>query len=217
LPAAYRDRGWGLWRWDGTPGGTEQVYLFLPGQPCQGSTTYSRGPQQLTDLGSFLLLSASDGVHGRELWRSDGTPAGTWLVRNINTNVDEYGENSSSPFAITRLGGVAVFGAPSRGAPADPELWRSDGSEAGTVQVSSVPPVRVGGGEGEAEVHLRRLLEDRQTACGPVGMPRGDGVVVLDREGEFAAAFRTRLRLDAAASSEAQQHAALQREHREGR
>ena len=34
--------------------------------------------------GSTLFFTANDGIHGPELWKSDGTEAGTVLVKNIN-------------------------------------------------------------------------------------------------------------------------------------
>jgi ELWxxDGT repeat protein len=35
-------------------------------------------------VGDTLYFAADDGSHGTELWRTDGTRAGTWLVKDIN-------------------------------------------------------------------------------------------------------------------------------------
>src|SRR5262245_5297888 len=41
-------------------------------------------PEGLTVVGQTLYFSADDGIHGRELWRSDGTAAGTSMVADLN-------------------------------------------------------------------------------------------------------------------------------------
>jgi ELWxxDGT repeat protein len=41
-------------------------------------------PDYLTNVGGTLFFAADDGTHGNELWRSDGTGAGTRLVKDIN-------------------------------------------------------------------------------------------------------------------------------------
>src|SRR5262249_55432693 len=41
-------------------------------------------PLNLIAMNGILYFTADDGVHGRELWQSAGTPAGTFLVRDIN-------------------------------------------------------------------------------------------------------------------------------------
>src|SRR5262245_16839844 len=40
-------------------------------------------PDYLTAVGRMLFFAADDGVHARELWKSDGTPPGTTLVKDI--------------------------------------------------------------------------------------------------------------------------------------
>src|SRR5438105_2584506 len=43
----------------------------------------SSTPLNLVQVGSTAFFTADDGVNGRELWKSDGTPAGTSLVKDI--------------------------------------------------------------------------------------------------------------------------------------
>src|SRR5262249_10803280 len=62
---------------------------------------------------------------GVELWASDGTEAGTRLVRDLNP-----GPDNSSPYAFTDLGGTAFFVAST--ADGGSAVWKSDGTEAGT-------------------------------------------------------------------------------------
>ena len=47
----------------------------------------------MTAVGDTLFFTADDGVNGNELWKSDGTEAGTVLVKDINP-----GSGSSSPY-----------------------------------------------------------------------------------------------------------------------
>jgi len=68
-------------------------------------------------------------TYGYELWKSDGTTAGTYLIADINP-----GTNSSSPYYFTPLGNKMLFNATSA---AGTGLWISDGTPAGTKQISS--------------------------------------------------------------------------------
>lgn len=76
--------------------------------------------------GDFTALDflAGDGTHGQELFRSDGTEAGTRLIKDINPNGD------SVPLEITPYDGRVFFSA-DEGVHGN-ELWTSDGTADGT-------------------------------------------------------------------------------------
>ena len=119
-----------LWATDLTAGGTRLVSDIDPrGQGTNFPADSSPGP--LVPLGGISLFAASEETHGRELWASDGTAAGTRLVADLLP-----GTGSSSPHDLTLLGGRVWFLA------ADPQnaggeaLWASDGTAAGTRLVA---------------------------------------------------------------------------------
>jgi ELWxxDGT repeat protein len=70
----------------------------------------------LTAFGGVLLFAAADGKHGPELWGSDGTWAGTILLRDLAP-----GAMGSEPGEFTTSGRFLYFAAtnPSAGE----ELW----------------------------------------------------------------------------------------------
>ena len=110
----------------------ELVVDIRPGKP--GAT-----PSELTERGGTLYFFANDGKHGYELFQSDGTPAGTRMLRDIRKGPGK----GSEPFGLlsTDLGlfFTADDGETGR------ELWRSDGSEAGTLRVFDIDPGRGSG------------------------------------------------------------------------
>ena len=93
----------------------------------------SSNPASLTAVGNTLFFAANDGVHGTELWKSDGTAAGTRMVKNIRP----YGK-SSSPMNLTNVNGKLFFTA--NDGKHGRELWRSDGSKAGTLMIKDIVP-----------------------------------------------------------------------------
>jgi large repetitive protein len=90
-------------------------------------------PLEFTLAGGVYYFSADDGVHGRELWRTGGTPASTHLVADLCP-----GPCGSQPQALTALGGALVFTAADGVTGREP--WRSDGTDAGTTLLRDVCP-----------------------------------------------------------------------------
>jgi ELWxxDGT repeat protein len=88
-------------------------------------------PLGLTHVGGTLFFSANDGTTGQELWKSDGTEAGTVRVRDIVPG--SGGSYPGGPFGhnMQRVNGALFFVCMYPGR----ELWKTDGTEAGTVRV----------------------------------------------------------------------------------
>ena len=127
--------GWELWKSDSSRAGTVLVKDInrresMPDHP--GSW-----PSSLTAVGGRLFFSANDEVHDVELWKSDGSRAGTVLVRDIATRGSGY-RSSSDPGDLAKLRGQLFFAA--RDDTHGRELWKSDGSRAGTVMVKNIDP-----------------------------------------------------------------------------
>ncbi|MGQ9892619.1 MAG: ELWxxDGT repeat protein, partial [Roseiflexus sp.] len=119
-----------LWRSDGTPSGTTLVRDIRAGS--QGSfTIYRRGG--LTDVANTLFFVADDGVHGFELWRSDGTPDGTAMVRDLRPGPESaFTHNGTFAVMNDTLYFIASSGEVTDG------LWRSDGTDEGTYLLRDV-------------------------------------------------------------------------------
>ncbi|ANE51421.1 ELWxxDGT repeat protein [Flavisolibacter tropicus] len=77
-------------------------------------------------LNNVSYFFSNDGIHGNELWRSDGTTAGTYLVKDINP----FGDASSGGANIIAANGLLFFAASTGDYGLEP--WVSDGTEAGT-------------------------------------------------------------------------------------
>jgi trimeric autotransporter adhesin len=98
------------------------------------------GPRRLVDVEGTLFFIAADEVHGSELWRSDGRPEGTRLVRDVRPGPDPPGcfRCDIGPFALSRVGARLFFNADDGLHGYEP--WVSDGTEAGTHMVEDINP-----------------------------------------------------------------------------
>lgn len=104
----------------------------------------SSNPKEIVNVNGTAYFVANDGTHGQELWKSDGTLAGTVLVKDI-VNLGEPGNAGSNPKYLTNVNGTLYFSA--WNSIDNSELWRSDGTEAGTTRVlATQQAVKRGGG-----------------------------------------------------------------------
>lgn len=152
------------WVTDGTPAGTRRVLegggmpvgrlangmlLFSSGDDSRlslsdgtaaGTQVLAEGLGQWTTSTAILqggrsaVLGGFDPAHGVELWRTDGTPGGTGLLRDLLVG-DRGG---SFPKDFLRLGDRALFTA--RESAHGGEIWESDGTPDGTRLFGEIEP-----------------------------------------------------------------------------
>lgn len=121
------------WITDGTDAGTRLLRDIAPGA---ASSSPGKQDREILAAGDHLFFSASDGVHGRELWRTDGTEAGTLLVRDVNPGA---ASGIVSDFAaFLEAGGELIF--PADDGAHGQEAWRSDGTSEGTRMLGEIAP-----------------------------------------------------------------------------
>jgi len=131
-----------LWKTDGTSAGTMLLSTVSPLGP---HITPGAGPLRAKhypkggSANSLFFFAADDGVHGYELWQSDGTMAGTYMVKDIYE-----GATSSNPENIIVVSGLVFFTTSVNDCYSSPcELWRSDGTPGGTLFLTTIqmPPL----------------------------------------------------------------------------
>jgi ELWxxDGT repeat protein len=98
-----------------------------------GSEPFRQFEPEWTPVGNTLFFRTWDVDHGMELWKTDGTPEGTVLVKDILP-----GLAASDPRDLTPAGNLLFFSA--RDAAHGRELWVTDGTEAGTRLVQDLFP-----------------------------------------------------------------------------
>ena len=136
-PTPGTQHGNELWRSDGTA--AVLVMDINSGTHFNGSSTVANdsNPTGLTRSGSFVYFTANDGVHGVQLWKSDGTTPGTTMVTNINS-----GGSGFNATDLTDIGGTLYFTADdgTHGS----QVWKSDGTSGGTIMISNLQPTTGG-------------------------------------------------------------------------
>jgi large repetitive protein len=160
---AYRplENAGALWVTNGTRETTFQLLEF--------ASTYQLGyyrrwvPEQ-----GLLYFDFDDGAHGFELWRTDGTAAGTFMVVDLAP-----GPSGSGPAELTDFGGELFFSADDGTGRA---LWKSDGTARGThLVINTWPGNPHGGGASFLNVVAGRLVFVAGTAERGYELWRSDG------------------------------------------
>jgi ELWxxDGT repeat protein len=125
-----------LWVTDGTPAGTRFVKNIQPPSPNEYVEVFA--DHAAASAGNALFFFADDGIHGMELWRSDGTETGTSLVKDIAPGAASSFVRIVEGSEMTEYHGLLYFIADDgvHGA----ELWRSDGTAQGTFMVKDINP-----------------------------------------------------------------------------
>lgn len=130
LHLEHQEDGKQYWTTDGTAAGTQFIKEYTPPEDSFFLTTsiYSF-PQS-----NRVLFSVKDSLHGIELWVSDGTEAGTQILKDINP---EGSSMYSYEHDLHYLNGHYYF------LGYDPinksQLWRTDGTPDNTEMVTNEP------------------------------------------------------------------------------
>jgi ELWxxDGT repeat protein len=103
---------------------------------CDVNPGAADGASSLVAGDERLFFVGDDGIHGDEPWSSDGTTTGTGLLRDIFPGSDSGMPESDAQ--LSAFDRVLVFAADD--GQSGFELWRSDGTQSGTLQVQDIAP-----------------------------------------------------------------------------
>jgi ELWxxDGT repeat protein len=122
--------GYEVWVTDTTKAGTKLLKDIAPG--TVGS--YPDADNMLfTVVDGLLYFAANDGVHNSELWKTDGTTAGTKLAADIRPGSragnPQYLNATTNAMYINATDGTHGY-----------ELWKFDGTKGGTSLLKDIRP-----------------------------------------------------------------------------
>jgi ELWxxDGT repeat protein len=114
-----------LWATDGTNAGTQQI-------SSASNSSFDAVNTKPTLYNGKMIFTGYDTTGNQEPFITDGTVAGTVILKNINPTV------ASTPQEYTLYNGYVIFAA--NDGTNGTELWRTDGTGAGTILVKDINP-----------------------------------------------------------------------------
>jgi ELWxxDGT repeat protein len=118
-----------IWTSDGSESGTFMIKDIRPGNASSAATNGII----FKEFNNEVYFAANDGISGTEIWKTNGTAAGTVLVKDIS-----FSNNSSmTAFRETvEYNGKLYFSA--KDETHGNELWQTDGTNSGTTLVADL-------------------------------------------------------------------------------
>ena len=159
---AIDSNGFELWRTDGTEEGTYLLKDINPGQE-DGIGNFGNHDENFIIWNDVLYFTAETEETDFELWRSDGTTEGTYLLKNIRMDFGSF-SSGSFPEDYVVFNQNLFFGTREG-------LWKSDGTSEGTTMVKSDDPTLTFG----LDVNDLTALEDKMVFWEDNGLWASDG------------------------------------------
>lgn len=121
-----------LYETDGTEAGTKKITT----SGISPLVPYGRQTEVFTEFNNELYFVGNDMVNGYELWKTDGTAAGTVMVKEINPAKGMF-DSKSEISQLTVMGNNLYFFANETTDEDSLQIWKTNGTAAGTERIVS--------------------------------------------------------------------------------
>ncbi|MCX7548794.1 T9SS type A sorting domain-containing protein [Xanthomarina sp. F1114] len=126
---ATTNYGWELWVSDGTSAGTRMFYDINPDVP--DDVILGGNPSNFHIVNNLLLFKANTVLNGKELWVTNGTESGTFMLNDVYPGPNSGFLNGTPINGLNKLFFTGNDGNQRM-------LWETDGTTAGTVPLYDI-------------------------------------------------------------------------------